>query len=535
MRLSSCALKTDKRAPKNAKLASHALMHRGGLGREIAPGEFARLGVWPAILQKLVDVFAGELGPPRPVPVDLGPRCSDAGAWGRLFPQLVASIKELPSAAYAMGWAAHDAAKPRAGILSAKERSVADVYLFTETEDAASERAKSIRAAADRLVALCGLDVREIAAPDGTMLVQPLDDASFTFLACDACDLAGVPSAISSRIEEFGQDAEVKPMEEVHGPFLVQVEPLAEFIGIPVWKTTKTLLFDADGKVVAVMLRGDCDADEEKIRRFLGCTEMRLVSEERIESLTGAVVGYAGVVGLPKSVRVIADEYTRGRVNFECGANKTDYHLINVNFERDCPLPEFGDFKLSRTGHRCPSCDDGHLVEARGIPLVELLGVTNAPGGVELACIGRDGKPQPAAAASVRLRLEEIAAACIERNHDEAGIVWPKAVAPFAVHLVALNVNVPEVVDAASAVCRELTDSGLSVLYDDRDTKPGAKFADADLLGLPVQVTISKRTMESGSLEVKPRAGGERQTLPRDEAIALARGAAEAIDMGGTR
>jgi prolyl-tRNA synthetase len=194
-------------------------------------------------------------------------------------------------------------------------------------------------------------------------------DVGEPFVLCEWCDYAATQERGDSRLEVSPQDEEQKPMEAVYGPGLIGVEPLAKFLGIPVWKTTKTLLYQADAKLVAVMVRGDCDVNETKVKRFLNCNEIALATPEAIRELTGAEVGYAGPVGLPPEVIIIADHYTRDRVNFECGANKKDYHNINVNFGRDLPLPTCGDFKLAQRGHQCPRCERGKLEEACGIAI----------------------------------------------------------------------------------------------------------------------------------------------------------------------
>src|SRR6266849_956377 len=194
--------------------------------------------------------------------------------------------------------------------------------------------------------------------PEAEAELTRLDDVLVTRL--DVQDLASIAEAIRAGISRFGR------IDAILNNAGFGVEPLAKFLNIPVWKTTKTLIYEADDKVVAVAVRGDCDVNEIKLANFIGCKRLRLASAETIKELTGAEVGYAGPIGLPASVRIIADRGVGNRVNFECGANKTNYHNINVNFGRDLPPPEYGEFKLAKAGERCPRCD-GTLQAARGI------------------------------------------------------------------------------------------------------------------------------------------------------------------------
>jgi prolyl-tRNA synthetase len=312
----------------------------------------------------------------------------------------------------------------------------------------------------------------------------------------------------------------MKPMEAVYGPGLIGVGPLAEFIGIPVWKTTKTLLFQADEKVVAVMVRGDCDVNEDKVKTFLKCRELTLAAPRVITELTGAEVGYAGGVGLPAGVSVLADHFTCDRINFECGANRTDYHNINVNWERDLPLPAFGDFKTTREGERCARCDQGRIQEIRGIEVggLAMLGTSSAETS-GLTFQDTSGKPQPVHMGAYRLNLSRLAAALVEQRHDDAGIQWPASVAPFQVHLIGLNLEDEGVRNEAEKIYRQLQEKHLEVLFDDRDARAGEKFSDSDLIGIPVRLTISKRTFKEGRLELKLRSSSQSELVTVADAL----------------
>jgi prolyl-tRNA synthetase len=294
---------------------------------------------------------------------------------------------------------------------------------------------------------------------------------------------------------------------------------LAKFLDLPVWKTTKTLLFEADDQMAAVMVRGDCDVNEVKVRNFLQCKNLRLAAPEVIMNMTGASVGYAGPIELPARVRRIADPYVGNRVNFECGANRTDHHHINVNFGRDLPLPEFGDFKLAKAGDGCPRCG-GKLQAARGIEVGHIfkLGVKysetmncqylDAAGKLRLVLMGCYG-----------IGISRMAAACVEQNHDDKGILWPPQIAPCQVHLIGLNLEDPAVANHADQLYQRLLGEKIEVLYDDRPARAGEKFSDADLIGIPVRLTVSKRTMEQQKVEFKCRCESKAELLSLDDAL----------------
>jgi prolyl-tRNA synthetase len=311
-------------------------------------------------------------------------------------------------------------------------------------------------------------------------------------------------------------------MEAVYGPGLIGVEPLAEFLGIPVWKTTKTLLYQADSKIVAVMVRGDCDVNEVKVKRFLKCKELTLAIPEVIKELTGAEVGYAGPVGLPPEVLVIADDYTQNRTNFECGANRTDYHRINVNFGRDLSFPTFGDFKQAKHDHLCPRCDTGKLKEACGIETGHILKLgTYYSEKLNCTYLDKAGRPQLVFMGYYGIGISRMVAAVVEQSHDDAGIIWPVHIAPFQVHLIALNTENEEVRTEAEKLYQQLIEEKVEVLFDDRDLRAGEKFGDADLLGMPIRLTISRRTWQERKLELKFRSKTDRQLLTSDEVFRI--------------
>jgi prolyl-tRNA synthetase len=222
-------------------------------------------------------------------------------------------------------------------------------------------------------------------------------------------------------------------------------------------------------------------------------------------------------------VRIIADHYVKGRVNFECGANRTDYHNINVNFGRDLPEPEYGDFKLAKKGHRCARCG-GTLDAAQGIEVGHIFKLgTKYSEAMNCSYVDAEGKSHPVVMGCYGIGVSRMAAACVEQSHDDKGILWTPQVAPFHVHLVGLNLEEPAVAGQVEQIYTTLQQAGLEVLFDDRPLRAGEKFGDADLIGLPVRITVSKRTLEQGKVEYKLRKEPKAEVLTLDEAIQKAR------------
>jgi prolyl-tRNA synthetase len=557
---------TLKDAPKDAQSAAQRLLLRAGYIRQAAPGVFVTIPYLLRVLNKLAQLcriklnargfeeLALPLLQPRtfwetPERSETGPHVREAvftfrdrrgsilgiGAGGGQVLSAVAakeirSYKDLPKGVFQIEKQVCDDPGPRTALFNDRESLSLDAFSFDADETGAGASYQTVAAAFDAVCRLAGLSYRRGEADLGTVaagyrhtLVALADSGDDSIVVCDACGYAATQAAGRSRLEVFPQEATMKPMQAVHGPGLIGVGPLAEFLGIPVWKTTKTLLFQADDRVAAVMVRGDCDVNEPKVRKHLNCRELTLASPEVVRELTGAEVGYAGGVGIPDGVVVLADHFTRDRVNFECGANRTDYHNINVNWERDMPLPTFGDFKTARPGEFCACCDRGRLREIRGIEIGSLAQL-GAPASAQspLSYQDKAGAPRPVFKGSYRLNLSRLAAAVVEQHHDDAGIRWPSAVAPFQVHLIGLNLEDETMRNEAEKLYRQLLEEKFDVLFDNRNARAGEKFSDSDLLGIPLRLTLSKRTFKEGKLEIKLRTRpGSELVTPADALSAV--------------
>jgi len=543
--------------PRGAAPGSTRRLAQAAFIREASPGFFTALPLLQAALVRLEQLLREALAAPGgqewawPAVLPLPPagsggepalRCAFSDRSGatlaaappddslvlRLLAQDLNSYKQLPQLLYGFRRAWRHEHQAKAGLAAAREYPALRAWALAD----AVERLPLGHPAGELLGrVLCdrlNLPVTWIEGepgPDGAgpgrILLVPLPEGPAATLQCPVCGYAAAAEWATGRLPQFPQDAGPAERAAVHGPGLIQVEPLARHIGIPVWKTTKMLLFLADGRPVAVMLRGDSHAAENKLVRFLGCRRLELAPPDLVRELTGAEVGYAGPLGLPPAVRVIADVETRDRVNFECGANRTDYHLVNVNFGRDLPWPDFDDFKRAAAGQACSRCGEGTLEAGAGLPVGRL--DFWAPGqvaGSGCAYLDRDGSSRSPWLGVLGLDLFGVTAALAEVHHDERGLLWPPAVAPGLVHLVGLNLEDENVAREAASLYLELERNGLPTLFDDRDLKAGDKFAEAELIGLPAQLTISRRTCQAGQLELKFRRRPERELLTPDQAIA---------------
>ncbi len=560
MRQSRLFGRTLRDVPKDAQTAAHALMLRAGCIQQLSAGVYIYLPLLLRTLNKIAQIVREEMvnaGAVELLMPALQPRelWEESGRWERytavdgimfafkdrrgataclgptheevitdVLRREIKSYKDLPKCAFQIQTKFRDEIRPRFGLMRAREFVMKDAYSFDADEAGLEVSYEAMRRAYHRICERIGYGYRAVEADPGAIggsgsqeFMVLADTGEDTILFCDQCDYAANQEKAQSRLEEFPQDPAPAPIQEVFGEGLIGVEPLAKFLNIPVWKTTKTLIFEADGQPAAVMVRGDCDVNEVKVANCLGCKQLRLASAETIKQLTGAEVGYAGPLGLPPGVRIIADHYVNNRVNFECGANKTNYHNLNVNFGRDLPLPEFGDFKLAKASEGCPRCG-GRLQAARGIEVGHVFKLgTKYSEAMNCRYLDAQGKSQPVIMGCYGIGITRMAAAWIEQNHDDKGIVWSPQIAPFDVHLIGINLEDPSVNTQAGQIYESLRQEGLEVLFDDRPLRAGEKFGDADLIGIPVRLAVSRRTLEQGKVEFKLRREPKAELLSLDE------------------
>ena len=362
----------------------------------------------------------------------------------------------------------------------------------------------------DRVFAACGLPVLWAGAGDAgrrAYFHHPSGDEKV--VRCPDCGYAAERSWATTAWPEPPDEAELSP-EEIETPGCDTIAALAEFLDISATRTLKMVFYSVEGRVTCVVIRGDRAVDETKLARVLGTGEYYASLEHELEA-TGAVGGYASPIGLDRSkLRVVADPSVRSGRNFVSGANRPDYHIRHVNVPRDFEPGEWVDLAQIEPGDACPDCGGGVQVE----PAFALAsGTVPAPCNPEAEYLDPQGRAHPLWTAGWRLDLGRLLAATVESHHDDYGILWPAALAPFDVHLVALDVRKEAVAAQAQALYTRLQSEGLAVLYDDREASAGVKFNDADLIGAPLRLTVSKRSVKEGLVEAKWRDSRERLKL----------------------
>jgi prolyl-tRNA synthetase len=315
-------------------------------------------------------------------------------------------------------------------------------------------------------------------------------------------------------------DEEPASMQEVEGKNLIGVEPLAKFLNIPVEKTTKTMLYSTDqGKVVAAAVRGGYDINEDKLKAVLGVDKIALADEATVKRVTGAGVGYAGLLGLPTDVQIVVDESCKGRVNFEMGANHTHHHNINVNWGRDLPEPSaYHDIKVAKEGDIHPDSSEVYTVHKTAeVGNIFNFG-TQKSKDMNFTFTNEAGDKQFVHLGSYGVGISRLMGVIVEKFADDKGLVWSANIAPYRVYIARLG-NDAKVVSAADELYNRLTEAGVTVLYDDRDLRPGEKFADADLMGIPHRIVVSQKTVEAGEHELKARTEEQTQKMSPDKLV----------------
>ena len=537
---------------------SHQLLLRAGFITPVAAGIYSFLPLGYRVLEKIDAIIKDELAK-RGVQHILMPFVHPANLWdetGRfkkmkkilavfdanhggkylLAPtheetvtdiarHFITTYKDLPVILNQNQWKYRDEVRVTGGLLRTREFFMQDAYSFDADETGLAKSFSLMSEAYHAIFSRIGLPVTVVKADSGAMggsgseeFMVESEIGEDRIFACDHCEYKANVEKAESAVPLHAQEKEEKPMEKVLGKGIIGVEPLAKYLNISVYQTTKTLIYQADDRVIAVCVRGEYNVSETKLTNLLGCMNLTLATPETIKKLTGAEVGYAGPVGLPVSVDVYWDISTKGRTNFECGANETHYHNINVNFGSDVAEPkEFYDLREVQAGEVCSTCKVGKLQEKRSIELGHVFKLGTVYSEVMKAnFVDKQNKERPLVMGCYGIGITRVLAAVAEVLHDDRGMMWPEAIAPFKVHLITLLSGE----EKGEALYKKLTDSGIEVLWDDRtDVSAGVKFADSDLIGIPLRFVVSAKTGEQ--VEVKKRSEKESKLVSVESALAL--------------
>jgi prolyl-tRNA synthetase len=431
----------------------------------------------------------------------------------------ISSHKDLPKSVYQIGSKFRNEKRAKSGLLRGREFIMKDAYTFSKDQAQHAEIYEKIADAYVRVYARLGIgDVTYRVKADGGIFTKQYSDEFQTVSPIGEDTIFNVPETnifFNSEIAPckapiFEQPIELLPMEKKETPGIIGVEQLSKTLGVPVYSTVKTMLYIIDGEVVAVAVRGDYEVNEIKLRMALNAKSLQLADESTIMRVTSAEVGYAGLIGLPKDVKIIVDDSVEPLINFELGANQTNYHNVNVNWGRDIAKPDmFYDVKQAKEGDIHP--DSGTVYKT--MKAVEVGNIfpleTKFTDALDVYYTDEQGSRQPIIMGSYGIGVSRLMGVLAEHFCDEKGLVWPKNVAPFMVYIAQIGTTL-QVNDQAEQLYNTLSSNGIEVLWDDRQAaRPGEKFADADLYGIPYRVVVSQKTVESGLLELKERNSSE--------------------------
>ncbi|HAT4091110.1 TPA: proline--tRNA ligase [Clostridium perfringens] len=554
MKMSNMLVGTLREVPAEAEIESHKLMLRAGLMRKMAAGIYNYMPLGLKVIENVKNIVREEMNNAGAqeflasalIPAELWQESGRWDAYGaemfrlkdrhnrdfclgptheEVFTDIVRneikSYKQLPLNLYQIQTKYRDERRPRFGVMRSREFIMKDGYSFDKDQEGLDLAYEKMRKAYVNIFNRCGLDAKAVAADSGAiggsgsaefMVKSEVGEDDVVF--CTACDYAAnIEKAPST--PEHGEKEELMEVEKVETPAVKSIEDLAKFFECSPKKIAKTLIFQADDNVVAVVLRGDREANEVKIANAIGeVIELEMASEEAVKEATGAAVGFAGPMGI-KVDMLLVDQEVANMYNFIIGANETDMHLKNVNYGRDFE-GIVGDFRNVTIGEKCPECgkeitisrgtEVGHIFKL-GTKYSESMGAT---------FIDEDGKAKPFIMGCYGIGVTRTVASIIEQHNDENGIIWPLEVAPYHVSVIPANVKNEEQATKAEEIYNELRKMGVEALLDDRKERAGVKFKDSELMGIPMRITVGKMIGE-GQVEFKLRNGGEVETLSIEE------------------
>ena len=562
MRVSKLFMATQREIPADAEIPSHQLMLRAGLIRKVASGIYSFMPLGYRTYRKVENVIreemdkagAQELIMPALLPAEV---YQESGRWEKFGPEMfrmsdrggrsfclgptheepfteavrdtISSYKQLPVTLYQIQHKYRDEKRPRFGIMRGREFVMKDAYSFDVDEAGLDESYdtmyKAYRATFDRL----GLDYTVVDADSGAMggsgsqeFMVKSEVGEDGICYCDECGYAANEEKAGC-VTPAQDTSEMLAIEKIHTPDVKTIEDLVGYMNCGADKFVKTILYNIDGKIVAAMCRGDRDINETKLANLYDATEMELAAFADVERVTGAKVGFAGPVGLKEKIDIVVDSEVSVMRNFVVGADETDYHLKNVNIGRDFEATTIADIRNAVEGDICPKCGKGKMKMARGVEVGHIFKLgTKYSKALNCVYLDKDGKSNLVVMGCYGIGVGRTLAAIIEQHHDENGIIWPAEVAPYKAIVVPTKVNDEENMSLAEKIYKDLLDSGVEVLIDDRNERPGVKFKDADLIGIPLRITVGRRAGE-GIVEVKRRDSGEAVEMTADEAVAAAK------------
>lgn len=561
MRWTEVLIPTLKEDPQDAEVISHKLMVRGGFIRKLTSGTYSYLPLGVRVLAKITSIIREELNSkgaqelllPAIQPPELWKKTGRYDVLGEVLIKFkdrhgremvlgptheevvtdlvannVKSYKDLPLILYQIQTKFRDEPRPRFGVMRTSEFIMKDAYSFDCDVEGMEASYKKMYDAYCRIFERCGLPYIAVEADPGIMggnisheFMVPSEAGEDEIVICAKCKYAAstqVAACKAQASKSKAQAAKKLPITEVETPGITTIEKVSELLKIGPEMLVKTLIYKADDKAVALLVRGDLDANESKLKNYLKCNTLLLADAKSIEEVTGAPVGFSGPVAL-KGVRIVADNSVKDMANFVTGANKKDTHLLNVNIGRDFETKEFSDLRMISKDDKCPSCGKPiGIKRAIEIGHTFKLGTKYSdPLGAKF--LDKDGKEHPVIMGCYGIGVNRIASSLIETSNDKNGIIWPLSISPYSVIITALNAENEKVKKLSEDIYKKLSKLGRDVLYDDRNISAGIKFKDADLVGIPIQVIVGEKNAKKDMAEIKDRKTGKVEVIKAEDLL----------------
>lgn len=540
---------TLKEAPAEAQIPSHVLMMRAGLIRQLAAGIFSQLPLGYRSLKKVQSIIREEMDAiggqefhlPALNPIDIWEQTGRVEAMGDVMfhiknreglvlaptheeimtyhaKQHIKSYRDMPQIWYQIQTKFRNEPRPKSGVLRGRQFTMKDAYSLDNSSEGLDKSYNLHEQAYRNIYTRCGLKFFVVGASSGAMggsaSQEFMVESPFGEDTCAIDEHSGYAANIEvavSAVEPIKRKDENFPVEEFATPKSKTIDELVEHFGLDVNRCAKSVVYIADSKPYLIMMRGNDQLNEAKFQSHVGAIQCRPAEPEELFSLTGAHAGSIGPIGLKSDITIIADNLLKDANGLVSGANNDGYHYKNIDITRDCTISAYADVRTVLDGEPC--IHGGHplrIVNAIEVGHIFKLG-TKYSKALNAVFLDEHGKEQPIIMGSYGIGLERIIACAIEQHHDDKGICWPTAIAPYTVHLIGLGLHKSQgVVDACTSIHDALEQSGIDVLFDDRDVSPGIKFNDADLIGLPIQLIVGEKGLLQCQLEMKNRTTQER-------------------------